>query len=328
MTTFNLNQSKSLQFELWQECNNKCDFCYLGEDNKFTSKERKLQSINDAYAKICDMSNYPEFNVIGYIGGEFFQGQLADKEVRDAFFQLLRKTADLYNNGIIRQVWLSATLNIGHQEDLYEILEMFNDKSGVWIITSWDTIGRFKSDKMLATWEYHMKKLKQLYPQLRINITTILTDDVITKYLDGRLSFRDMMDEYGASFFFKQCGAVGGSVNEFDINAIRQSKIDSNKILPNFFPTRSKFLKFLRKFKQQESEEMWTRLFNIKYRADELYRNFNDGETRTTHRSKDSKKEVDDSEAAPCGHPVVYMAYVDSDACVLCDKQKIELCCE
>ena len=320
---FTLNQSKSLQFELWQECNNSCVFCYLGDDNKHTDDCVKLQSIERAYQKISDMSNYPEYNVIGYIGGEFFQGQLRNKQVKDAFYRLMEKTAELYNSKTIKQVWISATLNIGEQQDLYNIVELFKDKSDLWITTSWDTIGRFKTTKMEQTWQYHMKKLKQLYPEIKINICTILTDDVITKYLDGSLSFKKMMDEYGANFFFKQCGAVGGSVNQYDIAAIRQSKIDSNNILPGFFPTRAKFLKFLAKFKREESEDMWTRLFDIKFRSDDLYRNHNDGQVKLTHREKNTRKEVDDSEAMPCGHPVVYMAYYDSDKCMLCDKQNM-----
>ena len=32
------------------------------------------------------------------------------------------------NNGILNQVWISATLTIGHQEDLYETIDLFNKK--------------------------------------------------------------------------------------------------------------------------------------------------------------------------------------------------------
>ena len=112
--------------------------------------------------------------------------------------------ADLYNRRVVRQVWISATLCIGKQEDLYEMLKLFNDYEGVWITTSYDTIGRYHTQKMLDTWEYHMMKLHTEYPNIKINITTILTDDVITKYMDGELSFTAMMEKYGAYFFFKQ----------------------------------------------------------------------------------------------------------------------------
>ena len=48
-----------MQFELWQECNNKCSFCYLGKNVLNTPKERKLQAIEQAYQKISDNQNYP-----------------------------------------------------------------------------------------------------------------------------------------------------------------------------------------------------------------------------------------------------------------------------
>ena len=321
----NLNESKSLQFELWQECNNNCKFCYLGHENRRTPKDVKLSSLQRALNIISDENNYPEYNTIGFIGGEFFQGQLKDADVRSLFFKVMKKTADLYNSKKIKQVWISATLTIGHQQDLYQTLRLFNDHNDIWIITSWDTIGRFKSDKMKNTWDFHMKNLRKEFPQIKINICTILTDDCITKYLDGKLSFQAMMHEYNASFFFKQCGCIYNKSSESSFADQMKAKQLSNIILPGFFPTRKKFINFLKLFKEQETEDMWMRLFNIKYRADNLFRSFNDGSIDTYHRFKDTKGEVDDSDPMPCGHPFVYCAYIDSDACVLCDKQKLSL---
>lgn len=320
-----LEETKTLQFELWQECNNGCDFCYLGKENRKTPDELKLASLERVYKIISDSSNYPEYNCISYIGGEFFQGQLKDARVREAFFKLMQKTADLYNSKTIKEVWIAATLTIGNQEDLYKTLDLYNSYDNVWIITSWDTIGRFKSQKMKDTWDFHMKNLKKKYPGIKLNITTILTDDAITKYINGELSYSSMMEEYDASFFFKQCGCIYNVASENSFNDQMSAKQWSNQKLPHFFPTRQKFLQFLKLFKIQETEDTWSRLFNIKYRADNLYRTFNDGTTDIYHRFKDTKGEVDDSKPMPCGHPFVYCAYLDSDACVLCDKQKLSL---
>ena len=45
-----IKDKKSLQFELWQTCNSRCKFCYLGESNLYTSIELKLKAVNDAIA--------------------------------------------------------------------------------------------------------------------------------------------------------------------------------------------------------------------------------------------------------------------------------------
>lgn len=317
------DQIRTLQFELWQECNNKCDFCYLGKENRRTDDAIKIQSLNKALSSISDMANYPKFNCIGFIGGEFFQGQLANPEVKRLFYQLIKKAAELYNSKIIKQVWISATLTIGNQSELYEILSFFNDYDGVWIITSWDTIGRFKTDKMLNNWKYHIKQLTEKFPNIKINITTILTGDMIDKYLAGEISFANMMKRYNATFFFKQCGSIVDWKGRGDYDEVRAAKTQSNQLLPNFFPTKSKFIQFLIKFKTQETEDMWTRLFNIQFRANNLIRNYNDGHSDLNIRLKNTRSEVDEVNHMECGHPFVYSAYIDCDDCCLCDKLKL-----
>ena len=311
---------KQLQFELWQECGSNCSFCYLGEGNRFTSNELKLKSLQNTLDKISDLSIYKEYDTLSYLGGEFFQGQLRTPELKEKFMELMEKTAWLKDNGYIKNVWLYATMTIGDQKDLYETLEKFKDKKDFWILTSYDTMGRFHTPKMLETWDYNMRHIHELYPDIKFNITSIITGDLIEKYLDGRFSFKEMEEKYHCGFFLKQCGL--GSY---------KTPVEMNKAIGNFFPTREMFLKFLKKYREEESPLMWDKLFNIKYRADSLYRNFNsDGEQMILNtRYKDSKMEVKtnnpyESLVLPCGHLKVYQAYVDSDKCVICDRNMIE----
>lgn len=320
--SLNLTEIKTLQFELWQECNNKCDFCYLNVNNRFTADDIKVQSLKNTYEKISDLSNYKEYNCIGYIGGEFFQGQLKNPEVKQWFYKLMDKTAELYNSKIISSVWISATLTIGHQEDLYNILNKFNNHSNIWIITSWDSIGRFKTEKMKKNWEFHIQHLREVFPELKINTTIILTEDLIDRYLNGELVFTEFSKQYNTALFFKQCGSLVAS-KVFTVEDQMQAKIASNKILPRFFPPRNKFIKFLIKFKNQETADMWTRLFNIQYRADNLIRNYNDGHKTSSKRYKGSVMEVNEDGHLNCGHPLSYAAYIDCDNCVLCDAHRI-----
>ena len=233
--------------------------------------------------------------------------------------ELMEKSAWLLNNEYITHFWIYATLTIGDQKDLYETLKLFeNHKGEVWVLTSYDTMGRFHTQKMEDNWKFHMKKIHELY-HIKFNTTTILTEDCIDKYLSGELSFKHMMEEYHTEFFFKQCGALN------------ESKAKTNERIPHFFPPRHKFLQFLTKFRQEESELMWTKLFNIYYRADNLYRNFNDKNKQMTLsvRHKDSINEVStncefEMRTAPCGHLLSYSAYSDCDGCCICDKQMIE----
>ena len=145
---------KSFQWELWQECNTACAFCVLGCGYKKTSKERKLKSLIDLKDAIKGI-DFDVYNNISLMGGEFFQGQLNDPEIKEKFLEIIRMCRDLYLDKKIGSIWITATLNLGDQSDLYEVLQVFEDggfrpnpnfvKCGLWICTSWDKEGRFRT---------------------------------------------------------------------------------------------------------------------------------------------------------------------------------------
>ena len=85
---------KSVQFELWHECNNLCKMCFLGIENRITPKETKIKSLKDA------IKNAKKFtgDVIAIIGGEFFQGQIEDPEVHDLFYEFMSLVINKLNS--------------------------------------------------------------------------------------------------------------------------------------------------------------------------------------------------------------------------------------
>ena len=310
-----------MQFELWQECNNRCKFCYLGKNIRHTDTDKKIEALHKVYEKICDTSIYKQYDTLAFIGGEFFQGQLNDPQVHDLFFKLMRKVAELADNNVVKEVWISVTLTIGAQKDLYDTLELFKDKSKLWLLTSWDSKWRFHTKKMEDNWEYHMKHIHQLYPEIKLNTTIILTGDFIDKYLLNEFNLNSFSEEFNTAFFFKQ--PASGQVITASNNQEVKAKV--NEIMPNFFPTKKQFLCFLVKFKQSEHEVNWSKLFNIQYRADDVFRNYNDGRQMVqSHRYKGTVEETIEEAHLPCGHSINYDCYVDQPGCVLCDKQKIE----
>ena len=311
------HEKGQLQFELWQQCNNHCKFCYNSLRLDHTPDEIKMKSMNGALEKISDTSIYDKYDTLAYLGGEFFQGQLNTQEIHDKFFELMYKTEELYEQGYITEIWIYATMTIGDQKDLFDTLKIFEkpiNDGNFWILTSYDTHGRFHTPKMEETWHNTMRKMRDLYPNLRLNVTSILSQDLITKYLAGTFSFKKIMNDYDCVFFLKQPGN-----GDF-------TKEEMEKRVGNFFLKRNDFIKFLRKFKNEESDDMWTKLFNIKYRADTLYRNYNDPMRlmELTSRHKNIGKEEDGCAVAPCGHLTNYQAYIDSDACVICDRNMVD----
>lgn len=312
---------KQIQYELWRECNCKCTYCTLGNDNNFTSDELKIDSINTAINEIQNFKEN-EYDVLGFIGGEFFQGQLNNPLVKSKFNDLINIANNLLNKNVIKELWLNASLLIGDQKDLYETIDLIDKKSNLWILTSYDTFGRFHSEKMLETWKYHMKKLHNQYPEIKLNTTMIITGDFIEKYLKDEFIINNFKSEYNTHLFLKTPVKPG--------HLMKLSKQEINNLIGNFFPTKKQFIKFLYKFKLKEGIDEYNNLFSNDLRAEEVRKNYNDDSKRNVKfiRDKHTLKETIDLEnehidSLPCGHSSIYQSYSDSDDCSICDKQHV-----
>lgn len=334
---------KSFQWELWQQCNTPgCLFCYLGTDNRHTNKERQLKSLHDFNLAI-DKLDFKEYNNISIIGGEFFQGQLADKDVKEEFFKTIKRIFMLYKEKKLGSIWVAATLTRGDQKDLYEMLDLAKamcispninyGESGLWICTSWDAYGRFHDQKMKDTWEYNMKKISKEYPFVRKNTTIILTQAMIDMYLNDEFDPQKFSVEFNTSLFYKQPGVPLNCIDEdlenedFDKQWMDSKAYLQKKFNMDFYPKRASFIKFLKKYKEQD-ESTFNKLFNIKFRADELHRNANDLDyDEAMTRNKDSKQEEGSVQTLPCGHLCYYAPYIDSNKCCICDRDIIKESC-
>ena len=100
---------KCLQFELWQDCDNCCEWCYLKDHRILTNNEQKIHNIQEVIKDI-NSDSLNDFNAIGLIGGEFFQGQMKNKEVKQAFLQMIQKINNKLMEDKIKEFWITASL--------------------------------------------------------------------------------------------------------------------------------------------------------------------------------------------------------------------------
>lgn len=315
---------KSLQFEVWQECSQQCSFCYLGTGNRHTPDDRKLLSLRNMREKIHEPGIFEKYDNISMIGGEFFQGQMKNPEVKKEFFSVLEEVAGYLRDGKISSSWLSATLTRPASEDLFRAMDLFSDicprspSGGLWLITSYDAFGRFHTPEQEECWRKNVRMLKEKYPYLKVNTTIILSQRMVEDILSGKFDFRKFTEEMGTNLFVKQPSPGYGD----DPLRDRIRKVEAR--IPGFFPKRKDFIRMLRKV-ASEWPEFYAKLFNIEFRADDLFRNFNeDPEMQLIERHKKEKAEMSGVELAPCGHVLDYSTYLDSDRCMLCDKLKIQ----
>ena len=303
---------KSIQFELWHECNNLCKMCFLGLENRVTPKETKIQSLKDAIKGATEFKG----EIIAIIGGEFFQGQIADPEVHDLFYEFISLVINKLNNEEIEVSWVTATLTDKTPKDLIEFLnfvkEKWNGKGHLMLCTSYDLIGRFHTEQKKLNWEENMRLIPTIDPRIEMNTTMILTNALVEAYLNNEISFLEFTTKYNTGIMIKHPNA-----------GPYKTLKEMEAALPGFVPERKKTLHFFKKLKLKEPFIYETCVFNVNLRADECIKRNNDGYSYSDKRDKKSKNEYTlgyaETRAMKCGHSKLYRCYKDSDACMKCD---------
>ena len=75
----------NIQFELWKNCTNGCNFCF-NKGLPCSTKEDKVRILKEVRYRLVRL-NYDYYDKIGFIGGELFGNQLEDEDV---FKELLK----------------------------------------------------------------------------------------------------------------------------------------------------------------------------------------------------------------------------------------------
>jgi len=321
-----------IQYEIWKECKNRCKFCFLSKDNICTPRDVKMSGIQNAIDNIKNDIKNGRIDGAAIIGGDFWQGEITDNEMKDKFFELINLCFSLLQESKISEVWLSATLTIGDQPLLYEVLDLYYNminesemiNKRLWICTSYDTIGRFHIPEMHENWKKHMKTIDEKYPKVLKNTSLIITNDLVKKTLSGEFSFRKFEEEYGTKIYMK-------TPSHYLENWEEGKKEFNDKIVGDFFPERNLTIKFLQKVNEEDPEAL-NKIMNNNLRAEILVGHGNSGDFDVMIRDqKDIHKNicslpddgVDKAMIQKCGHEKQYRCYIDSDKCFMCDLQKI-----
>lgn len=328
---------KCYQIELYQQCSNKCKFCYNYYTNHLQPKEFKLNSIQNAINTLKNEDFYKEYNIIALIGGEFFQGELRthsddlldiNLEVENKFFELMSLLKSRCIEGKLTGLWVSATLISENQSTLYRLLEMFKDvplKDNFWILTSYDPIGRFHTEKAFDTWEKNLSFLRNNYPWVRLNCCSVLTGMFIDKCLEDTTFIKKLLNKNKFQLFIKVPTFTFKDPNTGLLmdKTLENRKWYNDNIFNNWFPTRDKAIKFMIMLKQNYLD-IYEEFINIKYRSNLLIRYLETGDITEDIRNKNKRQESDHELTSSCGHVINYQCYVDSEECLLCDKAIID----
>lgn len=254
----NKKLNRFLQFELWKACNHGCKFCYNLGQKDFANVKTNIKIIND---KIKDFDSQ-EYSQLGIIGGEFFDKQLEQLDVKCEFYGLVDTIVKKIKSNEIERFLVTTSLMYKDLSDILEFLDKFNEEKIIdklLICTSWDSKFRFKDDEE-EIWKNNIKVLKNRYSDLKIHTEIIITDDFVTKCL---------ADEFDVDKFEKENDTYVDFIQPTVPYALDITKTEFEKRLPGFFPKRSNFLKLVGKW-LSEGYNLQD-LLDIKNHSDDCY---------------------------------------------------------
>ena len=228
--------NKVVQFEIWSECNNTCPFCYLRKQMKVLSPEEKINRIQTIIDYISNEENMKNHDGIGIIGGEIFQGQLSNPDVKSKWIEMLKIVNRLEEEDKINNFWVASALLRKDLTDCFDTLDCFSDTSKVLLCTSYDTVGRFINEEQKQLFFNNLDIIRKKYPNIKLHAQVVCTQSLIDEILSGKFDLEGFRQKYNirvdlsdpwAGYFYKD-------------------KYEFEKNHPNFFPKRKSFLEFLR----------------------------------------------------------------------------------
>ena len=189
---------RCIQFELWHNCTNECEFCYLNGCRKVYTEKQKQTSMQKVL-DILETDKVNGFNAVALIGGELFMGQQEDKNTRVIFQQLIKKMKSFLNKDQMKEIWLTSNLLTGNIQALSETLEILMKDlpryQRIMLCTSYDTQGRFHTKEAYNTWYNNLIKIHELFPRLCIHIQTICNQAFVDEWFENRDKFIDFIDK-------------------------------------------------------------------------------------------------------------------------------------
>lgn len=248
--------NKFIQYQLWQECNNGCKFC--SERNQF--KIDKKWALKFTLDKLDNPEIY-DYEEVGIIGGEIFDNQLEDKEVRDLFYELTDKIANIKH---FKKFYVAT--NLIYDMDKYLIpylnhLKNINLIDKTLLCTSYDLKYRFHTEEMKKLWEDNMLKLHKIFPELSTHIETIITQHFIDAVLSGQFDIKEFSKKFNSRVDYIEPSS----------GMFYNTKLDCEKACPGFFPTKNSFIKFLKQEGLQKKSIDLKCLISYQIRASRIY---------------------------------------------------------
>lgn len=305
----NESDNRCVQYAVWSNCCNACDFCLRSERIPY-SRKKQFEMIE----KIKDNINYIDWkNKFSYgislLGGELYF--ITDEELQNAFLSLIdviiEKILKVSENPSCR--YSTVTNGIYDPTFLYKVIDRIVEQVGIEKVDlnfSYDLKHRFKSE------EDRLKVLKNINDfhkryDYAVGVQMILTQYVINEWKEGRFDVNKFMET-----------EIPGNYLTF----LYPHPIHTGIKLNDFFFTRKDFLSFMRYLKSDAYIVYYNFLQSVKNSCRFKHTGLQARDSNITAQPvlSDGKEIINEK----CGHSILYQCYSDSDKCMLCDLNNLD----
>lgn len=293
-----------VQYSIWSNCCNNCDFCLRKERIPY-SREKQLLTLRRTRKNLDFVDWKDKFSDgISLLGGELYY--IEDKELQDEFMLLIddiiEKVLKVSPNPNVK--YSTVTNGIYNPEFLYRVIDRIIDKVGIQAVDlnfSYDMKYRYKNEERRKLVLKNINDFHQRY-NYKVGVQMILTQYVIDMWKRGEFDVNKFIDENipGNTLCFLYPHPIETGLNLTDFNFKRRDLFDFLKYLKeaNYFV----YISF-----------MLSTMNSCSYKYTGL-------KNRTSLDFTEEPKFTDGKEIlTECGHSILYRCYTDSDKCLLCD---------
>ena len=301
-----------IQYDLWNNCSNQCDFCLIYR-KRILNKEDMIKRIDEIIKNIDYVGERWKTDFsdgISLLGGELYF--ITDIDVQNKFIELIDHIIDkilLPNKNKVCK-YSTVTNGIYNPKFLFKVIDYIVERAGIQFVDvnfSYDLKYRFHSEESRLLCLENMRKFSERY-NYRIGAQMVVTDYLI-----------DMINNKEFDIGEFQNKIVPNSIVEF----LYPHKINTGKKLNDFQFSRSKFIKFLFWLKENYYENFINYYYSITnssiFKYTGLYIN-EDWSVEIEPKLSDGKEIMNPE----CNHSVLYQCYNDSNKCILCDIIKVK----
>ena len=269
---------------MWENCHNKCSFCFQCEKNQLDDLQKK-QSIEATIDFINDENRFKRGSHVLLVGGELFDSPSIFKDLKKLIDFVIEKLTENY----IDLLYVNTNLiykNLDGVRYLLDSVDKYNLFERLKFTTSYDVAGRFANQKVEKLMLDNLTSLTTNYQKLNVVVNSMLSKQLCQQIIDHQYSINHFREQY-------RC----------DVNLIPYIVYDQQ-----LAGSRKQIFTALSIIGQQDPIYLERYISNFDLHQDKLL-----------YQYKDHKYSFVSCGNSKCGHSENFKRYSTNNSCFICD---------